>query len=90
MTDGIKEELIFIINTKINKYNLTTRQVIQKFKFLNSMMLNRLTHYNIESFKVDKLIDIINNIDKELHGKISGFSLNIKDKTLTLSYLGQL
>jgi predicted XRE-type DNA-binding protein len=90
LKNSIKEELIFIINTKINKYDLTTRKIIQKFNFLNAMLLNRLTHYKIDSFKVDKLMNIINELDNEIHGEVSGFSVDIKDSHLTLSYLGQL
>ena len=90
--DDIKEELVFIINTKINVANTKTRIILNKFSFLNHMLLNRLTHYKIDELKIDKLIDVLNSIDQVIHSKVFGFTINIdnKNNVAKLSYLGQL
>lgn len=89
--DELKEELIFIINTKINVQNTKTRVILNKFSFLNHMLLNRLTYYKIDELKIDKLINIVNCIDEKIYNKVFGFTINIdtNNNMAKLSYLGQ-
>lgn len=88
--EEIKEELIYLINRKLKAGEFSTREIIKRFPFVNSMMLNRLSHYQVEDFKADKLIDIINKIDTIIHSKTFGFSVSFdsKNKQLTLIYGG--
>ena len=93
MKDDFKEELAFIINSKISRLNFrTTRAITRAFPFLNLMLLNRINSYNIDCLKTDKLLSIINLLDEAIHNRVFGFrtEFNIEKKSIKLSYLGQL
>jgi predicted XRE-type DNA-binding protein len=92
LTEDIREDLMYIINTKIQRSNFKTREILSKFDFLNPMLLNRINNYKSEAIKVDKLMDIINKIDQHIHNKTYGFNVNvdIESKKIIINYLGHI
>jgi len=89
--EEIKEELLFIINSKINNSNLTTREILKKFTFLNHMLLNRITHYKINELKMDKIISLLHEVDLVVHNHFFPISVNLNVEKLcfSLSYHGE-
>lgn len=90
--EDFKDELIFIINSKLKVGTRSTRTIISEFSFLNSMLLNRLMNYKSEDLKAEKLISLINQIDIQIHNKIQGFKmdLDLSSKRLKITYMGDL
>lgn len=88
----VKDEMTFIINSKLGTSSRSTRDILGQFPFLNAMLLNRLTHYKVEDIKIDKLMLIINQIDEQVHNKVFGFDVNVNTSEfkISLTYQGQL
>lgn len=87
--DEIKEELLFLINSKINNDNLNTRAILKKFTFLNHMLLNRITHYKIDELKLDKIINLLHNVDLVIHDRIFPLKVNLDLEQLSFSLIYQ-
>lgn len=82
----IKDELIFIANSKIKETGLSYRNLARVIASANLVLLGRLSNYKTEQVKIEKIMDIINELDHFISGKVFGFSLTIKNNTLSLTY----
>jgi predicted XRE-type DNA-binding protein len=85
-TSDIKDELIYIANSKIKETKLSYRQLSSKISSANLVLLGRLSNYKCHEIKIDKLMTFINEIDLFLHDRIFGFSFEIKDNVAIITY----
>ncbi len=86
----IKDELVFLINSKLPFEEKSYRQIKALYSFLSIATLHRLYDYKTELLSVQFLMILVNKLDHAIYGKPFGFGVTINSQHLVLSYRGIL